>query len=183
MFLSTQMRSRVRFELSINGNSGSRNKTRSNLSPTFVFEIIPRGAIKQWKLLFMTRPFYPQIVEKLVYRRLDFTSRQCVEQQRETFAIRFNQREGGDKILVSLVSSSRGKTRHNLGGGDETPLLSTLFVYSRSTKWRRVKKNCPTYGGHESDIEAAATRVNKMRRERTLTFLLLLLFFLRKKAK
>lgn len=154
------------------------DKTRSNLSPTFVFEIIPRGAIKQWKLLFMTRPFYPQIVEKLVYRHLDFTSRQCVEQQRETFAIRFNQRER-EGIRSSFPSFPRPEEKHaTISRGDETPLLSTLFVYSRSTKWRRVKKNCPTYGGHESDIEAAATRVNKMRRERTLTFLLLLLFSL-----
>lgn len=93
------------------------------------------------------------------------------------------ERERGDKILVSLVSSSRGKTRHNLGGGDETPLLSTLFVYSRSTKWRRVKKNCPTYGGHESDIEAAATRVNKMRRENFDFSSSSSFFFFRKKAK
>ena len=141
----------------------------------------------------MTRPFYPQIVEKLVYRHLDFTSRQCVEQQRETFAIRFNQRER-EGIRSSFPSSAmhratatrnlvssfpRPEEKHaTISRGDETPLLSTLFVYSRSTKWRRVKKNCPTYGGHESDIEAAATRVNKMRRERTLTFLLLLLFSL-----
>lgn len=91
------------------------------------------------------------------------------------------EREG---IRSSFPSFPRPEEKHaTISRGDETPLLSTLFVYSRSTKWRRVKKNCPTYGGHESDIEAAATRVNKMRRERTLTFLLLLLFFLRKKAK
>lgn len=131
----------------------------------------------------MTRPFYPQIVEKLVYRHLDFTSRQCVEQQRETFAIRFNQRER-EGIRSSFPSFPRPEEKHaTISRGDETPLLSTLFVYSRSTKWRRVKKNCPTYGGHESDIEAAATRVNKMRRENFDFSSSSSFFFFRKKAK
>lgn len=80
----------------------------------------------------MTRPFYPQIVEKLVYRRLDFTSRQCVEQQRETFAIRFNQRER-EGIRSSFPSFPRPEEKHATisGGGWNAPFVHAVRLFTK----------------------------------------------------